>query len=175
MPRKKKQLEETIIADLKKEEKEVEEIRLEINKLTDKLIEKRLDRFSKKDITNSLFGALIIGLTFVFKGLLIEVGMNLPWSNICMIITVTLFILTTEIYFVGYCRVKDIKTRPFGQFLFKRLFTMYLLALVVSFFLLYLFGFIYLSGSLENFLKLIFVVAMPCAIGAAIPNMLKPD
>jgi len=175
MVKKKVCFEASIVDDLKKEEKDVEEIKWEINRLTEKLIEKRIERFSKKDITNALFGALTIGLTFVFKGLLIQVGKDLPWANVIMIITMTLFILTTEIYFVGYSRVKDIKARPFSEFLGKRLITMYVIALVVSFFLLYLFGFMYLSESGTDFLKLIFVVAMPCAIGAAIPNMLKAD
>lgn len=171
MPRKRKQPKD--IAE--KELEEVEEIKHELELITEKLVEKKLDRFSKKDITNALFGALTVGLTFCFKGLLIEVGMSLPWSNVIMIITMTLFILTTEIYFIGYSHVKDVTNRPFGEFLVKRLFTMYAVALVVSFFLLFLFGFMYLSGSLENFVKLIFVVAMPSAIGAAIPNLLKPN
>ncbi|MCB9361969.1 DUF2391 family protein [Candidatus Woesearchaeota archaeon] len=156
-------------------EHDVEEIKKDIEFLNERLIDKRLQRFSRKDITNALFGALTVGLTFVFKGLLIEVGMRLPWSNVIMIVTMTLFILTTEIYFVGYRHVKNVKERPFGEFLIKRLIAMYLIAVVVSFFLLYLFGFIYLAGTLENFVKLIFVVAMPCAIGAAIPNLLKPE
>lgn len=174
MPRKKR-IEEQIIAEVKKEELEVEEIRSEINRLSDKLLEKKIDHFSKKDITNAIFGALIIGLTFVFKGLLIDVGMHLPWANVVMIITVTLFILTSEIYYIGYSRVTDKNERPFGQFLMKRLFAMYMIALVISFFLLYLFGFVYLVTSGANFVKLIFVVAMPCAVGAAIPSMLKGE
>ncbi len=52
---------------------------------------------------------------------------------------------------------------------------MYMIAIVVSFFLLYLFGFKIHAASIDSFMKLVFIVAMPCAVGAAIPNMLRPN
>ena len=168
-----KTIEADILDELKREEEEIVRIKDEVDKLCEKIIEKPIKPFSGKDIVHALFGALVIGLTFVFKGLLIEVGLNLPWQNIVIIIITTLLILTCEIYFIGYSRVKNKKERPVGQFIFKRLVTMYTIAFLVSLLLLSIFGFLTLSGSLGNFFKLVFVIAMPCSVGAAIPNMLK--
>jgi uncharacterized membrane protein len=167
-------LEKEILRELHDEEKELCEIKDNINVLKKKLIEKHVNLFNKKDVINSFFAALLIGMTFAFKGLLIEVGMSLPWENVYMIIAVTLFVLTTEIYYIGYSKVKNKTERPFGEFLFKRLTTMYFIAVTVSFLILYLFGFMYFSDDLGSFLKLVFIVAMPAAVGAAIPGMLKP-
>jgi uncharacterized membrane protein len=166
--------EEEILKELHDEEKEIIEIKDNINILKNKLTDKQVKLFGKKDIINSSFSAFLIGLTFAFKGLLIEVGMSLPWKNVFMIIAVTLFLLTTEIYFIGYSRVKNKKERPFGEFLFKRLVTMYIISFLVSFLIMYLFGFMYFSNDIFDFLKLVFIVAMPSAVGAAIPGMLKP-
>ena len=67
--------------------------------------EKPPEKFGKKDFFYSFFGALVVGLTFMFKGLLIQSGINLAWSNVAMIVIVTLIILTIEIYLIGYSRV----------------------------------------------------------------------
>ncbi|MFO7710881.1 MAG: DUF2391 family protein [Candidatus Woesearchaeota archaeon] len=161
--------------ELEKEEEQLFFIKCEVDSLYDKFIDKKIQHFSKRDVINAIYGALVIGLTFVFKGLMVEIGMSLPWFNILMIVFSTLLILSSEIYFVGYSRVKDKKHRPLGQFMAKRLVTMYTISLSVSVFLLLIFGFMLHMGSLENFIKLVFVIAMPCAIGAAIPSMLKSE
>lgn len=171
----KNRVEREILEDIRREEHEVRKIKTNIDYLRHKLIEQDLDHFSSSDINHAFFGALIIGLTFVFKGLLIEIGMQLPWQNVLMIVIATLLILTSEIYYVGYARVKHKERRPFFQFWLKRLTAMYVIAIVVSFFLLYLFGFMMQSDTPEHFMKLVFVVAMPCAIGTAIPSMLNPQ
>ena len=115
----------------------------------------------------------MIGSTFLFNGLLIQVGLNVPWENVAIILTSTLFILSAQIYFIGYKRVENKKERPFGQFLMKRLITIYGIALVVSFYLLFIFGFERLIGSFDNMIKLTLVMSMPCSIGAAIGDLLK--
>jgi uncharacterized membrane protein len=173
-------IENLIIEDLKKEEfeiqelkKHIESIKMEVDELHSKVCLKEPKHFSSKNIAESFFGALLIGFTFVFKGLLIDVSINLPWSNIIMIIFSTILILAVEIYFIGYRKVQNKKERKLGQFMFKRMLTMYLISLFVSSFLLFIFGFLSLVGTMEQYLKLIFVVAMPCAVGSVIPNMLK--
>lgn len=171
----KNRVEREILEDIRREEHELRKMRVNMDYLRHKLLDEDLDYFSSRDINHAFFGALIIGLTFVFKGLLIEIGMQLPWKNVLLIILATLLILTSEIYYVGYAKVRDKERRPFFQFWIKRLTAMYVIAIVVSFFLLYLFGFMMQSGNPENFMKLVFVVAMPCAIGTAIPSMLNPN
>lgn len=154
-------------------EQELAEIKRDIKFIKHKSVEKIPEHFSKQDAVNAFFGALFLGLTFLFKGSLISVGVQLTWDNILVIVTSTLFILSTQIYFIGYKRVKNMEERPFGQFLFKRLFTVYGIALTVSFFLLYIFGFLALVGTLENLGKLTLILSMPCSIGAAVGELLK--
>ena len=135
--------------------------------------EKPPEKFGKKDFVYSFFGALVVGLTFMFKGLLIQSGINLSWRNVAMIVIVTLFILTMEIYLIGYSRVKNKEKRPFGQFWAKRLLTIYLIAIFVSSLLAYLYGIHELAVTNESFIKIIFAVSLPCAIGASFTDLLK--
>lgn len=155
------------------EEKEIREITKTISRLEEKLLEKVPSHFRKRDIINSFFGALIVGLAFVFRGLLFDVGLRLSWAHVTLIVVVALILLTAEIYYISYSRVKERKERPFGQFWAKRVITIYGIALVVSFGLLYLYGINLIVGSLENVIKLTFVMSLPCAVGAAIPSLLK--
>jgi len=154
-------------------EQEISEVKRELRSIKNRLVEKVPEHFSKQDAVNGFFGALFLGLTFLFKGSLIQVGLNIAWDNVVIIVTSTLFILSTQIYFIGYKRVKNPEERPFGQFLFKRLFTIYGIAVVVSFYLLYIFGFLHLVGSFANLIKLTLLLSMPCSIGAAVGDLLK--
>jgi uncharacterized membrane protein len=131
------------------------------------------EHFGAKDVIYSFLGALVIGLTFMFKGLLIQAGINLRWENVILIVLTTLLILTFEIYFIGYSRVKHKERRPFLQFWAKRLISIYVISIAVSFMLAYLFGINYMAGNTEVLLKIIFAVSMPCAIGAAFTDLLK--
>jgi uncharacterized membrane protein len=154
-------------------EEDLDEIKADIKHIKHRLVEKVPDHFSPVDAINAFFGALFLGLTFVFKGLLLDVGLHLTWSNIIVIITSTLFFLTMQIYFIGYKRVQDKEERPFGQFLMKRLLTIYIIALSVSFYLLFLFGYYTLVGSLGNLLKLTIIISFPCSIGASVGDLLR--
>ena len=152
----------------------IDNIEKEVKQIKKILIEERPpEKFGRKDFVYSFFGALVVGLTFMFKGLLIQSGLNLSWTNVILIVLITIIILTVEIYFIGYARVKDKKKRRFGQFWLKRLFTIYLIAMFVSFLLGYLYGIHSLAGTETAFLKIIFAVSMPCAIGAAFTDLLK--
>ena len=152
---------------------EIDLIRRDVKRIKDELIEKKPEHFSKQDAVRAFFGATIVGLTFVFKGLLVEIGINIPWKNVIMVIASTMFILSTEIYFIGYTHVKNKRERPFGQFYIKRLLSVYTIAITVSFFLCYIFGIIYLVDTLEQFMKIVLLISMPCSIGAAVGNLLK--
>lgn len=158
---------------IEKEEKEIEEIEHDISYIRDKLIEKRPSTFSKRNVVNAFFGSLIIGMTFMFKGNLIRVIENLQIYHVFLIISSTLLILTAQIYFISYTRVKNKKKRPFRQFLFKRLTSLYLITWIVSIYLVYIFSINSFYSSLFETFKMTIVLSMPCAIGAAVPSLLK--
>ena len=159
--------------EIRKEKKDIERIERNVGKIKKELVEKDQPHFSKRDIINAFFGALLIGLTFVFKGRLVETVLALSVSYIILIIISTLFILSVQIYFIGYSRVKDKKHRHFGSFWVKRLLTLYIIALIVSFYLVYTFNVENALGSFVTAFKLVIVISMPCAIGAAIPSLIK--
>lgn len=167
----------TSLSQLKKEVdlelKELHDVEHHVELIKKKLIEREIEHFSVRDLLNSFFGSLIVGLTFMFKGLLIDIGTTLPWKNVVMIVISTLIILCLEVYFIGYSRVRDKHTRKLGQFVLKRVTATYVISLSVSFFLLYLFGMLRYLGTAEHFVKLSFIISMPCAIGAAIINLLQ--
>ena len=156
--------------------KEVAVTKIEKNliEVKEMIAEKRPpEHFGAQDIIYSFFGALIVGLTFVLKGLLIQAGTTLRWENVILIVLTTLLILTFEIYFVGYRRVKHKERRPFLQFWLKRVVSIYVISVAVSFMIAYLFGINYMVGSTEVLMKIVFAVSMPCAIGAAFTDLLK--
>ena len=93
-----------------------------------------------------------------------------------MITISTLLILMGETYFIGYRRVKDPKKRPLGQFMVKRVSTLYLVAILVTLYLVYIFGINnqeLVGNDPLSIIKICFLISMPCAIGAAIPSLLK--
>ena len=159
---------------MREEEKELKIIKKEVDLLKTKLLEKRPSHFSKRDIINAFFGALLIGLTFSVKGALIKTAEGLNAIHIMLIVISTIIILVGEIYFIGYSRVSDKNRRKPGQFIMKRLTTLYFIAIIVSIYLVYIMGiYTQLENGLYDVYKLVVLLSMPCAIGAAIPSLMK--
>jgi uncharacterized membrane protein len=89
------------------------------------------------------------------------------------IVAFTLIILSMQIYYIGYSRVTNRKQRHFGQFWLKRIASLYIIALVVSVFMVYLFDIDSIVRNGYEILKVVIALSMPCAIGAAVPSLLK--
>lgn len=150
----------------------IKKIQEDVELLRERLLERRTERFSKQDIVRAFFGALVIGITFIFASGLITIVKNINWTNIILIIFLTLVILVAEIYFIGWSRVKGERGRNIYEFTFKRLPAFYIISLIVAFFYIYIFGINnFLSGA--EVIKMVFIMAMPCSIGAAIGDLLK--
>ena len=140
--------------------------------LRERLVEKEPGHFSTRRIVSAFFGALFFGFTFVLKGLLIEVGIQLSNLHLTLITLATWTILSAEIYYVGYSRVQNQHKRHFGQFWLKRIASYYLIALFTSFLLLSVYGIPELLGSLWYTFKLVIAVSFPAAVGAAAADLL---
>jgi uncharacterized membrane protein len=151
---------------------ELEDLRQEVKLLKDKLIIQTPEHFSKRNILSIFSGALFFGLTFMFKGLLVEIALILPTANILLIVASTIMILMGQIYFIGYNKVADKKRRKMGQFVLKRLAASYSIALIVAFYLSFIFGIMFVAGDILGFIKLVLVLTMPCAVGGAIGDLL---
>ena len=129
---------------------------------------------SLQEPTNAFFGSLLVGLTFMFKGNLIKTAMLLQPVHIILILVSTVFILFCEIYFIGYSRVPNKKERPFGQFFGKRFTALYGITLIVSLYLIYIFGiYLQLEQGWYGIFKMLVLVSMPCSIGSAVPSLMK--
>ncbi len=159
--------------EIAKERKEVKSIEKDIDKLEKKLLDKVPEPFSRKDIIAAFFGSLIIGITFILKGATIRTAAALDTIHIVSIISFTIAVLLLEIYYVSYIRVKNKKKRPMGQFVAKRFFTLYIIAIVASFLLVYILGVNQQAETSIEVFKVVILMSMPCAIGAAIPTLLK--
>jgi uncharacterized membrane protein len=162
-----------IFSEIKKEEKELNEIRDVILSMKRKVLDKAPSHFSKRDIINAIFGSLVVGLTFVLKGGIIQTAQNLTLVHIEFIILFTLLILMAQIYFIGYSRIDDKSDRSFGEFMTKRLVTLYGISLIISFFLVYIFNINMALPDFYNTMKMVVLLSMPSAVGAAVPNLLK--
>lgn len=155
------------------EEKEIESINSRLSTLREDLVEKVPTHFSAKDIVSAFFGALLIGLTFSLKGGTVRAAESLTNFHIIAIIFSTIVILSAEIYFVGYARVKNKKERPAGQFIIKRLITLYIISMLVSLYLVYIFALNYQFPDKYGIFSMVILISMPCAVGSAIPSILK--
>ena len=164
-----------IMKELKGEKHELECLESEIHHMRERLLDRVPERFSKRDMVNSFFGSLTIGITFILKGGTVKTAVGLDILHTEMIVVATLLVLFAEIYFIGYSRVKDKSTRHLGQFMTKRLSALYAITIIISFCLVYLLN---LNNSAEvssfyDVMKIVVVVAFPCAIGAAVPSLLR--
>ena len=170
-----KDLQYEICQELKDEKREIECIEAHIEHIRNRLLDRVPDRFSKRDIINAFFGSLTIGITFILKGATVTTAVGLSVFHTEMIIFATIMVLFTEIYFIGYSRVKNKTQRRFGQFMTKRLFCLYGITVITSFGLVYLLNLNH-SPHVDSFydvMKIVVVVAFPCAIGAAVPSLLR--
>ncbi len=158
---------------LEEERQEVAEIEHDIRMLHEKLLEKHPSHFSKRDVINALFASSVIAFTIILKGNAMNVAMALDPAHILAIIIGTCVILCTEIYYVGYSRVKPQENRKLGQFMIKRFLTFYGVAIIVSFFLIYILAVNKFLPTSMDVLKMVILMSMPSAIGGAIPSMLK--
>jgi len=162
--------------ELEEEKKELELLEENICRIREGLIEKVPSRFSKRDVVNAFFGSLILGLTFILKGGMIEAARYLEEINMVLIIFATIFILILEIYFISYMRVKNRNARKASQFIAKRLLTLYTITLIVTFSLIYLLNLNnhpLIGNEFYYIIRLAIITSFPCAIGAAVPSLLK--
>lgn len=164
-----------VLKELLEEKKEIALIEREILQMKERLLDRVPEHFSKRDIINAFFGSLTIGITFILKGGTVRTAVGLDLLHTMLVIASTLAILFIEIYFIGYSRVKNKNQRKFGQFMTKRLFALYGITVLTSFFLVYLLNLNHAESvaSFEEVMKIVVVVAFPCAIGAAVPSLLK--
>ncbi len=164
-----------VFKDISREKKEIEFIEQQIRLIEEKLLDRVPDHFGTRDAVNAFFGALIIGITFILKGATVSTAVGLDLLHTELIIGATLAILFIEIYFIGYSRVKNKSQRKLGQFMTKRLLSLYAITVLISFMLVYLMNLDHSPyvHSFMDVMKIVVVVAFPCSIGAAVPSLLK--
>ncbi|MBI4144910.1 DUF2391 family protein [Candidatus Woesearchaeota archaeon] len=141
--------------------------------IREEMVERVPHHFNMKRVVGAAFGALIFGLTFVPKGLFIDVTQKLTDTHIWFIIATTIVILSSEIYYIGYARVRNKSQRRFGQFWVKRLASYLVIGFVVSWFLIYLYGINFLLVGPEHLRNMVVALGLPCCIGASIEDLLQ--
>lgn len=167
--------EQQILTDLEQEKKEIETIERQIFLIRERLLDRVPEHFSRRDVVNAIFGSLTLGLTFILKGMTVQTAVGLTSLHTVLITAVTVVVLISEIYFIGYSRVKNKSQRRFGQFMTKRLIALYSITVVVAVFLVYLLNLNHSAyvHSFHDVVKIVVLMAFPCAMGAAIPSLLK--
>lgn len=148
----------------------IKKIKKDIEIIKERIVIKTPTHFSWAHLAAAFIGALILGQTFVLKGLLYTVSYALTAIHIAAIILVTLFVLSIEIYYVGYRRVKKKEKRPFGQFWFKRISTYMIIAFLVSFGLIFLYN---MDSTFIHTLKIAVAMSFPCAVGASLADLVE--
>lgn len=153
--------------------KEIKKIEDRIEFLTQKLSDKQPTKFKIRDLVHDFFASLIVGLTLTFKGNLSGLIVMMENLHVISVIISTIIILTLQIYYVGYIKVSDKEGNPFFGFWIKRFLGFYIVAILVSSYIVFMFA---LNKHVQNsydVIKMVIALSMPCAIGAAIPTMFK--
>ena len=134
-----------------------------------------IEHFSSKDIIISFFGAFLVAAGFIFKGNLLFISQKLDILHMSLIVIATMLVLSAEIYFIGYSKVKNKKERPFLPFLIKRIITTYSVSIIVCIALVMLYNIdnLIANGDHMNMLKILISVSFPASIGAAASDLFK--
>ena len=148
----------------------IKKIKSDVNEIKKRLVIKNPTHFSFQHVAIAFFGALVLGQTFVLKGLLYQVSEKITIANAIAIILVTLLVLSLEIYYVGYKRVLIKRKRPFGQFWLKRIIAYSIIAFLVSFGLLFLYN---MTTSVHIAFRIATVMFFPCAVGASLADLVE--
>lgn len=145
----------------------------DVSFIREEMVERVPHHFTAKQMVASVFGALVFGLTFALKGLLLDVTERLTQEHIAYMLGAIVVILSAEIYYIGYSHVKNKDQRRFGQFWLKRISAYLIVGFAVSWFLTYLYGINNLVMGPEHLRNTIVALALPCCIGAGIADLLK--
>ena len=161
-------------------EREIEELKFEddkiredVDKVKRELVDKTPEHFGKRDVLRAFMGSLFFGFSVAFSSNTLNIAKNITGNHLLLVFLFILIILTSEIYFIGYSRVVDKARRRFGQFWLKRIVAFYLIALLVSFMIAYIFGLVYLTDSPSHFYNLVVIISAPASIGASVSDLLK--
>lgn len=155
------------------EKEEIDDIDYNIKLLKDRLIEKVPTHFSIHNIVDAFFGALLIGLTFILKGAIVTTSLHLNTHHIIAVIAFTIIVIFIQVYFISYKRVREKDERRFVPFVVKRMASIVLIAIGVSTGLVYLLAINLQVGNFYDTFRVIVVLWMSCAVGSAIPGLLK--
>ncbi|MEK6874235.1 MAG: hypothetical protein AABX52_00625 [Nanoarchaeota archaeon] len=137
----------------------------EVELLYEKLLLRKPEHFSYKDMVNVLFAASLFSV-LIFNQLLLQLALSLSLQHIIFIVLITTVLLTLEIYYLSYTHIDQRSNRLFGQFWAKRFFTIYGITLCVTTLLIYLYNLDAVAGSLQNVIKIAIATSFPSSIAA---------
>jgi uncharacterized membrane protein len=158
--------------ELLTQKNEIDDINYKIDNLKSALLDRYPKHFSLRNVVDSFFAALIVGLTFVLKGATVDVAEALEPLNVILILIVTVIIIVLQIYFVSYSRVQHKEERPAFPFIAKRMLSILIVSFVVAVGLVYLLAIPKLLVNPLSICNVIILLTSICAIGSAIPGLM---
>jgi uncharacterized membrane protein len=158
--------------ELMDQKNEIDDINYKLTRLTETILDKYPKHFGIRNVIDSLFAALLVGLTFILKGATVRTALNLKLFNVISILIFTLIIILLQVYFVSYSRVRSREERPVVPFIAKRMISIVLVSIFVSLLLIYLLGINNEVGSFDGIMKVTLLLSSITAIGSAIPGLM---
>lgn len=128
--------------------------------------------FTYTDFGKAMFGSFIIGLTFLFKGSLVDYAVRMNTGHMIAIILLTFILVSVEIYFLSYKFVRNRQQRPFYEFWAKRFFAIMISSFITIYLTMYLYGINYFLTQPEM-IKVASAIFLPAAIAGAAVEILK--
>ena len=158
--------------ELLAQKNEIDDINYKIDNLKTALLDRYPKHFSLRNIVDSFFAALIVGLTFVLKGATVDVAVALETINIVLIMIFTITIIVLQIHFVSYSRVQHKEERRALPFIAKRMISILIVSFVVAAGLVYMLAIPKQLANFSSVCNVIMLLTSICAIGSAIPGLM---
>ena len=129
--------------------------------------------FTKEDFIRAFFGSFIVGLAFVFNGVMITYAIRMNWWNMLAVSALTLGLVTLEIYLLSYRFVFHKRNRPFGEFWAKRFFAITVSSFLSVYLICYAYGINNIVASRLELFKVCLAVFLPAATAGGVMEVLK--
>ncbi len=132
----------------------------------------RLERFNKRDITQIFVGSLIGSLTFFFGSPVDQLALRITFFHFPIIITLSFITSYATSYSIGVRELGEKKKRKF-LYIPIRCWIHVSFSFFTSFLVLYIFGSITFSESLDLILRKIMILTLPSTFAGSATDLIK--
>lgn len=150
----------------------------ELGNLVHRAVSPLMIEFYPRDVLQTIVGAIILAVPMAFTDEVWRIGAELPTSRILLVSAVSIFAIATFVYYNIYKAERgegfsEMFKRGDGEEFIKRVIGTYVVALTVSFVLLWILDRAPLTEHIMTTLHRAVLVALPASMSASVADILK--